>query len=104
MTGRSTMSAIAGRLAIAVAIFGACVDPNAQSPGAQTPRPAAADQPIVMEESTAATSAPAAAPAAQPAPAPAASGGYSLPETPVPVAYRPHDGKTGNVYTDRFVA
>jgi len=100
MTGRRPAAAIATHVAVAVSIFGSCVDPNAQSPGAQAPRPAT-DQAIVLEEGSNAASG--TAPAARPAPA-ASAGGYSLPETPVPVAYRAHQGKTGNVYTDRFVA
>src|SRR5437868_1102350 len=96
---RRTDAAIAACAAVAVGIFGSCVDPNAQSAPAQTPQPAA-DQPIVLDEGAAAASAstrspaPAPAPAALPAPATSAE----------PVAYHPHEGKTGNAYTDRFVA
>src|SRR5262245_37260883 len=95
MTDRRITAAIATPVAIAVCIFGSCVDPNAQSQGAQTPQPVA-DQPIVLDEGSAPAAAPAPAPAAAPAVQPAA--------TTEPVAYRAHDGKTGNVYADRFVA
>ena len=87
-------AAIAGFLAVAVSISGSCVDPAVQSSGAQTPRPAA-DQPIVLDEGSAAPSAPA---------APAAAAAPATPTTAETVAYRAHDGKTGNVYSDRFAA
>jgi len=93
MTDRRSTAAIAASVAIAVGIFGSCVDPNAQSAPAQTPRPAD-DQPIVLDEGSAPAPAPAPPPAAAPAPAPA----------PVATPVALHDGKTGNPYTDRFVA
>jgi len=99
MTGRRSTAAIAGFLAVAVSISGSCVDPNAQSQGAQAPRPAA-DQPIVLDEGSAQPPA-TPAPAAPPAPAPAA-----VPAAPAaPVAFRVGDvNRTGNAYSDRFIA
>src|SRR5262252_6879355 len=96
MTDRRSTAAIAASAAVAVAIFGSCVDPNAQSAPARTPKPSD-DQPIVLEEGAA----PVLAPAPAPPPAPAAT-----PAAVEPVAYRAGaaDGKTGNPYTDRFVA
>ena len=91
MTDRRTIAAIATSVAVAVGIFGSCVDPNVQSSGAQPPRPAD-DQPIVLAEG----SGPAPAAAPQPA-APVAV-------TAETVAFRAHDAKTGNVYFDRFAA
>ena len=61
MTGRRSTAAIAACAAVAVSISGSCVDPAVQSPGAQAPRPAA-DQPIVLDEGSAAAAAPAATP------------------------------------------
>src|SRR5262245_1695603 len=95
------VAAIVARAGIAVCIFGSCVDPAVQSPGPQVPQPAA-DQPIVLDAGSAAPAAPAAsAPAPAPAPAPAAQPAATTTE---PVAHRSPDGKTGNVYADRFVA
>src|SRR4051794_35720515 len=100
MKGRRTTAAIATRIAIAVGIFGSCVDPAVQSPGAQPPQPAT-DQPIVLDEGSAAPPAPAPARAAVPAPAPPAQ-----PPAPTTVARRAPDANagTGNVYSDRFKA
>ncbi|HXU00293.1 MAG TPA: glycoside hydrolase family 48 protein, partial [Polyangia bacterium] len=95
MTDRRTIAAIATGVAVAVGIFGSCVDPNAQSSGAQTPRPA--DQPIVLDEGTA----PAATPAPAVTPAPAAPAPSAAPAAQ-PVAL--HANKKGNVYSDRFAA
>jgi len=96
------MAAIATNVAVAVCIWGACVDPNAQSPGAQAPAPApASDQPIILDDTgpaAAAGPAPAAAPAPPaPAPAPAAA-------APAQTVAAVEPGKSGNAYTDRFLA
>src|SRR4051794_1366729 len=96
MKGRRTTAAIATRIAIAVGIFGSCVDPAVQSPGAQPPQPAT-DQPIILDEGSAAPPAPAAARPAAPAPP-------AQPPAPTTVAHRAPDAGagTGNVYSDRF--
>src|SRR5580765_7003469 len=97
MMQRRSMAAIAARAAVAVGVFGSCVDPNAQTAPAQTPK-AADDQPIVLDE----VAPPAAARSPAPVPPPAAA-----PAAVEPVAYRAERatvGKTGNPYTDRFVA
>src|SRR6185369_3721277 len=85
------LAAIAASVAaVAVAIFGSCVDPNAQSQGAQAPQPVA-DQPIVLDEGSAPAAAPAPtpAPAAPPAAAPTASPAQA-------VAMHAPEGKGGN--------
>src|SRR4029079_10644638 len=94
MNGRRTTAAIATFVAVAVGIFGSCVDPNMQSSGAQAPRPAA-DQPIVLDEGTAPAPPPAAA-----APTTAAPPAQALPVR----ALETDVNKAGNVYTARFAA
>ena len=96
MTGRRITAAIAANVAVAVFILGSCVDPNAQSPGAQTPAPAT-DQPIILDD----TGPPAAA-----APAPRRPRRRQPPRRAgrrrraAVAAVEP--ARRGNAYTDRF--